>query len=147
MPSGPGVRVDTAVSAGDRIPPDYDPLIAKILVVDADRERALGRLARALDETVVAGIQTTLPFHRHVAADPTFRAGPPSIDWVDRTWAEAMTTGRAAALEAARWVVTAAATASVASAGPGAAASPPSAPSTRAWTLDGRRRALGAWPR
>jgi acetyl/propionyl-CoA carboxylase alpha subunit len=153
MPSGPGVRVDTAVAVGDRVPPDYDPLIAKILVVDADRDRALVRLARALDETTVAGIQTTLPFHRHIAADSTFRAGPPSIDWVDRTWADSLVSGREGALEAARWV--AAATAASRRAGraapgraaPGRAAGPSPARSTRAWTLDGRRRAIEGWPR
>ena len=145
MPSGPGVRVDTAVSAGDRVPPDYDPLIAKILVVDADRDRALDRLARALDETAVAGIQTTLPFLRHIAADPTFRAGPPSIDWVDRTWAGALIQGREAALEAAGWIAAKMATRAADATGPGASEPPPAAP--RPWTVDGRRRALEQWPR
>ncbi|HZC32893.1 MAG TPA: biotin carboxylase N-terminal domain-containing protein, partial [Candidatus Bathyarchaeia archaeon] len=66
MSAGPGVRLDTAVAAGERVAPDYDPLIAKILVVDADRPAAIGRLVRALDETLITGIQTTLPFHRWV---------------------------------------------------------------------------------
>jgi acetyl/propionyl-CoA carboxylase alpha subunit len=101
MPAGPGVRVDTAARAGDRVPPDYDPLIAKLLVVDADRDRALDRLARALDETVVTGIQTTLPFHRSMATDPRFRAAPLPIDWVDARWAEEHVARRTAALEVA----------------------------------------------
>ncbi|MDQ3128921.1 MAG: hypothetical protein M3Q66_10795, partial [Chloroflexota bacterium] len=50
MPSGPGTRVDTAAEAGGRVPPDYDPMIAKVLVVDETREAALDRLARVLDE-------------------------------------------------------------------------------------------------
>ena len=149
MPSGPGVRVDTAVEAGARVPPDYDPLIAKILVVDADRDRALDRLARALDETAVSGIQTTLPFHRHIAADATFREGPPSIDWVDRTWADALVPGREAALEAARWVAaTAAGAEGEGSVAPSPGSSrPPQAATIRPWTLDGRRRAIEQWPR
>jgi acetyl-CoA carboxylase biotin carboxylase subunit len=101
MPSGPGVRVDTAAGPGDRVSPDYDPLVAKILVVDADREGALNRLARALDETVVTGIQTTLPFHRFVARDERFRAEPLPIDWVDDHWDGELAAGRQAALETA----------------------------------------------
>jgi len=102
MPGGPGVRVDTAVGPGARVPPDYDPLIAKILVVDGDRASAIRRLQRALAETVVTGIQTTLPFHLAIAADRRFGEGGLSIDWVDEHWAELMRPGRAVALDAAR---------------------------------------------
>ena len=73
MPSGPGVRVDTAIEAGDRVPPEYDNLIAKVMVHAGDRAAAIDRLARALAETEIAGIQTTLPFHRFVAARPGVR--------------------------------------------------------------------------
>jgi acetyl/propionyl-CoA carboxylase alpha subunit len=145
MPSGPGVRVDTAVAAGDRVPPDYDPMIAKIIVVDADRDRALDRLTRALDETTVTGIQTTLPFHRHIALDPTFRHGPPSIDWVDRTWAAKLVAGRSEALEAARWAVAAAERRPAPTTG--APSGPFTAQRIRPWTQDGRRRAIDQWPR
>ena len=62
MPAGPDVRVDTAVRPGDRIPPDYDPMIAKILTVGPDRGSAIDRMARALREAEVTGIQTTIPF-------------------------------------------------------------------------------------
>ncbi len=86
MPAGPGVRVDTAVEAGDRIPPEYDPLIAKLLVVDTDRDSAIARLGRALDEVEITGIQTTLPFHRFVAAHDGFRAGNLSTGWVVDEW-------------------------------------------------------------
>src|SRR5262249_1529273 len=61
MPAGPGVRVDTAVEAGERIPPDYDPLIAKLMVDAGDRTTAIRRLERALDEVEVTGVQATLP--------------------------------------------------------------------------------------
>ncbi len=86
MPAGPGVRVDTAIAAGDRVPPDYDPLIAKIVVHAPTRDAAIGRLRRALDEVEVGGIQTTLPFDRFVAAHPSFRAAEVSTGWVERWW-------------------------------------------------------------
>jgi acetyl/propionyl-CoA carboxylase alpha subunit len=86
MPSGPGVRVDTGLVDGDRIPAEYDNLIAKIMVHAADRDTALDRLERALDETRVAGVQTTIPFHRWVARDPGFRAADLSTDWVGEHW-------------------------------------------------------------
>ena len=86
LPAGPGIRVDTAIEEGDRVPPDYDNLIAKVMVHAGSRDAAIDRLGRALDEVEVAGIQTTLPFHRFVAADPGFRAGELSIDWVAEQW-------------------------------------------------------------
>jgi acetyl/propionyl-CoA carboxylase alpha subunit len=86
MPSGPGVRVDTGIEAGDRVPPDYDNLIAKVMVHAGDRDAAIDRLRRALDETEISGIHTTLPFHRFVATDPSFRAGMLSTGWVAEHW-------------------------------------------------------------
>ena len=84
---GPGVRVDTAVEAGDRIPPEYDPLICKLIVHAEDRPATLGRLRRALDEVEVGGIQTTLPFHRAMLAEPGFvDATGLSTTWVDSHW-------------------------------------------------------------
>jgi acetyl/propionyl-CoA carboxylase alpha subunit len=142
MPSGPGVRVDTGVGAGDRVPPDYDPLIAKLMVVDADRPAAIARLARALDETVVTGIQTTLPFHRFVAGHPGFAAGDLSIDWVAEEWAPAVEADRTSALRAASWAAASAASGS----SDVAAAQAPESPSS-AWSRDGRARAVNRWPR
>ena len=86
MPSGPGVRVDTAIEAGDRVPPEYDNLIAKVMVHAGDRATAIDRLARALAETEIAGIQTTLPFHRFVARAPAFAEALLSTDWVADHW-------------------------------------------------------------
>ncbi len=86
MPSGPGVRVDTAIEAGDVVPAEYDNLIAKVMVHAATRNEAIDRLRRALDETEVAGIQTTLPFHRSVARAASFRAGDLSTGWVGEHW-------------------------------------------------------------
>jgi acetyl/propionyl-CoA carboxylase alpha subunit len=86
MPAGPGVRVDTGIEAGDRVPAEYDNLICKILVHAGDRDAAIARLRRALDETEIAGIQTTLPFHRFVARSEAFRAGDLSTGWVGEQW-------------------------------------------------------------
>ncbi len=86
MPAGPGVRVDTAVEPGERIPPDYDPLVAKLMVHAGDRPSAIERLRRALDETEIGGIQTTLPFDRFVVRDPSFIAGELSTGWVPERW-------------------------------------------------------------
>jgi acetyl/propionyl-CoA carboxylase alpha subunit len=104
MPSGPGVRVDTAIEAGDRVPPEYDNLIAKVMVHAGDRATAIDRLARALAETEVAGIQTTLPFHRFVARAPSFVEAALSTEWVAEHWdghAEAERAQRLARLAAA----------------------------------------------
>ncbi|HET7701905.1 MAG TPA: biotin carboxylase N-terminal domain-containing protein [Candidatus Limnocylindrales bacterium] len=155
IPSGPGVRVDAAVEPGSRVAPDYDPLIAKLMVVDETREAALDRLARALDETTIDGIQTTLPFHRFIARDPAFRSGPPPIDWVDRSWAEIAAERRSAALDAARHAAAAAArdpaiaaSARGTPAAGGAAAVDPIAPAGPSdWARAGRARGIDRWPR
>ena len=142
MPAGPGVRIDTAAEAGDRVPPDYDPLVAKLLVVDVDRPSAIARLGRALDELEVTGIQTTLPFHRFVAAHDGFGAGQLSTGWVAEEWNTAVEADRAKALD----VATTAAAAS------GREAAPPRAPlATRddagGWSLAARDDAIDRWPR
>ena len=104
MPAGPGIRVDTSAQAGERVPPEYDNLIAKVMVHGPDRDAAIDRLAAALADTEIAGIQTTLPFHRRVAAHPGFRAGELSTGWVAEHWdgaAEAEAAGRLARIAAA----------------------------------------------
>jgi acetyl/propionyl-CoA carboxylase alpha subunit len=86
MPSGPGVRVDTHIEAGDRVPADYDNLIAKLMVHAPDRDAAIDRLRRALDEVEIGGVQTTVPFHRFVARSDAFRRAELSTGWVDANW-------------------------------------------------------------
>jgi acetyl/propionyl-CoA carboxylase alpha subunit len=95
MPSGPGVRIDTAIEPGDRVPPEYDNLIAKLMVHAGDRDAAIDRLRRALDEMEIGGIQTTIPFHRFVAAESDFRDGHVSTGYVGEHWDGPAAYGRA----------------------------------------------------
>ena len=74
-PSGPGVRVDSGVTAGSEVSPLYDPMIAKLIVRGADREDAIGRMLRALGEFEIGGIKTLVGFHRALLSHPCFRAG------------------------------------------------------------------------
>ena len=74
-PGGPGVRVDSHMTPGCVVPPYYDSLIAKIIVHGRDRAEAVARMQRALAETVVEGVKTTIPFHLKLLADPIFIAG------------------------------------------------------------------------
>jgi len=85
-PGGPGIRVDSGVEAGSTIPAAYDSLMAKILAWGSDRSISVARLRRALEEVEVAGVQTSLPFLRHVAADADFAAGRVDIGYVERSW-------------------------------------------------------------
>jgi acetyl-CoA carboxylase biotin carboxylase subunit len=82
-PGGLGVRMDSALYAGYRIPPYYDSLIAKLIVEGADREAALARLARALDELVVDGVDTTTPLFRRLLRAPELRSGAYDIHWLE----------------------------------------------------------------
>ena len=74
-PAGPGVRVDSGVTEGSEIVGIYDPLVAKLIVWDSDRERARRRMLRALDEYVIEGVTTLLGFHRALLEHPCFVAG------------------------------------------------------------------------
>ncbi len=71
---GPGVRLDSGVSAGDSVSGAFDSLLAKIIITGRDREQALERARRALDEFEVSGLPTVLPFHRRVVHEPAFTA-------------------------------------------------------------------------
>lgn len=74
-PAGPGVRVDSGVRAGDEISGLYDPMIAKLIVHDTDRERARRRMLRALGEFTIEGLPTLIGFHRALLGEPCFVAG------------------------------------------------------------------------
>ena len=88
-PAGPGVRVDAGVEAGSVIGGNFDSLLAKIIVTGATREEALERSRRVLDETVIEGIATVLPFHRAVVRDPAFTGEPFTVHtrWIETEWA------------------------------------------------------------
>jgi acetyl-CoA/propionyl-CoA carboxylase, biotin carboxylase, biotin carboxyl carrier protein len=83
-PAGPGVRVDSGVRAGSAIPEIYDPMIAKLIVWDVDRESARRRMLRALDEYVVEGPATLIPFHRFLLEQEEFIAGGACHDLLAR---------------------------------------------------------------
>jgi acetyl-CoA/propionyl-CoA carboxylase, biotin carboxylase, biotin carboxyl carrier protein len=74
-PSGPGVRVDSGVTAGSEISPLYDPMIAKLIVRGADRADAIGRMLRALGEFEIGGVKTLIGFHKALLSHPCFVAG------------------------------------------------------------------------
>src|SRR5205807_310851 len=74
-PGGPGVRVDSGVVAGSEISPIYDPMIAKLVVHDVDREQARHRMLRALDEFVIEGVKTLIGFHKALLTHPCFVEG------------------------------------------------------------------------
>ncbi|WJK40606.1 biotin carboxylase N-terminal domain-containing protein [Solwaraspora sp. WMMA2056] len=85
LPTGPGVRVDTGVVAGDVIGGNFDSLLAKLIVTGETRTEALERARRALDEMVVDGMATALPFHRLVVRDPAFTSEPFTVHtrWIE----------------------------------------------------------------
>jgi acetyl-CoA carboxylase, biotin carboxylase subunit len=96
MPEGPGIRNDSGVYEGWHVPLDYDPLMAKLIVWGRDRGEAIGRLRRALEEYEVGGLETTIPFFRHVLTDPDFLAGRLDTGLVNRILSAGGLTGRAA---------------------------------------------------
>jgi acetyl-CoA carboxylase biotin carboxylase subunit len=83
-PGGPGIRVDTHVYAGYRIPPNYDSLIAKVIAWAPDRAQAIARMERALRETVVEGVATTIPFHLRVLDNAFFQRGAVYTSFIER---------------------------------------------------------------
>jgi acetyl-CoA carboxylase biotin carboxylase subunit len=84
LPGGPGVRVDTAAFAGYHVPPFYDSLVAKLICWGRNREEAIARTRRALEEFVVEGIRTTIPFHLELLADPSFLAGEYHVEFLEQ---------------------------------------------------------------
>jgi acetyl-CoA/propionyl-CoA carboxylase biotin carboxyl carrier protein len=90
-PSGPGVRVDSGVRAGSEITPNYDPMVAKLIVWDVDREQATRRMLRALGEYEIEGLRTLIPFHRALLATEQWARGETCRDLLeDRDWLKAL---------------------------------------------------------
>ncbi|MGI8999288.1 MAG: acetyl-CoA carboxylase biotin carboxylase subunit [Candidatus Limnocylindria bacterium] len=86
MPAGPGIRVDAGVEAGAELRPEYDPLLAKLVIHAEDRPAAIHRLRRALDETVIGGVQTDAGFLRWLVDDPAFVGGQYDTSLITDRW-------------------------------------------------------------
>src|SRR6185437_1182281 len=90
-PGGPGVRVDSGAEAGSEITPMYDPMIAKLIVWDVDREQATARMSRALGEYKIGGLTTLIPFHQTLMATKQWAKGETCRDLVeDKKWLKAL---------------------------------------------------------
>jgi acetyl-CoA/propionyl-CoA/long-chain acyl-CoA carboxylase, biotin carboxylase, biotin carboxyl carrier protein len=90
-PAGPGVRVDSGVLAGSEITPMYDPMVAKLIVWDVDRDQATKRMLRALAEYEIGGLKTLLPFHTALLATEQWARGETCRDLLeDREWLKAL---------------------------------------------------------
>lgn len=83
MPGGHGVRLDTHVYSGYTIPPNYDSMIAKLITTAQTRDEAISKMRRALDEFVIEGIKTTIPFHRQLMDDPKYIEGDYTTAFMD----------------------------------------------------------------
>jgi acetyl-CoA/propionyl-CoA carboxylase biotin carboxyl carrier protein len=88
VPQGPGVRWDSGVEAGGEVAGAFDSMLAKLIITGATRAEALQRAARALDELVVEGMPTVIPFHRAVVRDPAFTSEPFTVHtrWIETGW-------------------------------------------------------------
>ena len=82
-PGGPGIRVDSHIYSGYTIPPYYDSMIGKLIATASTRERALDRMSRALNEYLIRGIHTTIPFTRAILNDPVFRQGQATTQYLE----------------------------------------------------------------
>src|SRR4029079_887490 len=90
-PAGPGVRVDSGVRAGSEVTPLYDPMIAKLIVWDTDRERATARMLRALDEYEIGGLTPLIPFHRAILATDQWARAETCRDLLaDKKWLQSL---------------------------------------------------------
>jgi acetyl-CoA/propionyl-CoA carboxylase biotin carboxyl carrier protein len=100
-PKGPGVRVDSGVGAGGEVSPMYDPMVAKLIVWDADREQATRRMLRALDEYEIEGLKTLIPFHKALLGTEQWAKGETCRDLLeDRAWLKTLAFEKPAAKDA-----------------------------------------------
>jgi len=83
-PGGLGVRIDSALYQGYSVPPHYDSLVSKLIVHGHNRNEAIMRLRRALEEYVIIGIETTIPLHQRIATAPDFLDGTYDIHWLEK---------------------------------------------------------------
>ena len=85
FPGGHGIRLDTHVYSGYVIPPHYDSMIAKLITTAQTREEAINKMKRALDEFVIEGVKTTIPFHKKMMEHPDFISGNYTIRFMEST--------------------------------------------------------------
>jgi acetyl/propionyl-CoA carboxylase alpha subunit len=133
-PSGPGVRLDGAVKEGLELTPEYDPLLGKLMVHAADRPAMVARLRRALDEMLVAGLQTDVGFHRWLVDQPAFASGDYHTGLIATEWGS----GPPLPADLEELAAVAAAAARSTATTP----APRGAPATSAWAASARREAL-----
>ncbi len=101
-PAGPGVRVDSGVTAGGEVSPMYDPMVAKLIVWDSDREQATRRMLRALEEYEIGGLKTLIPFHKALLETDDWKRGSTCKDLLeDKQWLKTLAFEPAAAADAA----------------------------------------------
>lgn len=86
IPGGRSVRVDTHAYAGYKVPPHYDSMIAKLIVSAANRKEAISRMKRALEEFVIEGIKTTIPYHLQLMEDPNFIKGDFNTQYLEKSF-------------------------------------------------------------
>jgi acetyl-CoA carboxylase biotin carboxylase subunit len=84
FPGGHGIRIDSHIYAGYRVPPHYDSLLAKLICTGATRDEAIAKSQAALEEFIIEGVPTTIPFHKKLLADSRFRAGDFDTRFLDR---------------------------------------------------------------
>jgi acetyl-CoA/propionyl-CoA carboxylase biotin carboxyl carrier protein len=102
-PAGPGVRVDSGVGPGSEISPMYDPMVAKLIVWDVDREQATARMVRALREYEIEGLTTLLPFHEAILQTPQWAKAETCRDLIeDRKWLKRLAAAPPAEAEATK---------------------------------------------
>jgi acetyl-CoA carboxylase biotin carboxylase subunit len=87
-PGGPGIRVDSHIYDGYRVPPNYDSMIGKIIAHGENRDIAIARMRVALDELVLNGIKTNVPLHKWLLWDPGFLEGGFNIHYLEKRLAE-----------------------------------------------------------
>lgn len=147
LPSGPGVRWDGGIEAGSVVGLSYDPMLAKLIVHARTRELAIARMERALRELVIDGVETSREFHLRVMADPEYRRGDVTIQWLEARLPQLL--GQKAPAEVAGAAAIASAlmadldrrSRSGGATGAGAGATP-AAPVASAWAGLARREAL-----
>jgi acetyl-CoA carboxylase, biotin carboxylase subunit len=141
-PAGPGVRVDSGSYAGWRVPLEYDPLLAKLIVYGDTRASAAARLERALFEYDVGGIKTNIPFFQSLVSHKDFLAGRLDTGFIDRFLADGFPPSASEDRDMELAVMLAVALEERRKAPPFTAGTPPESP----WKATGRKAALNRWP-